>query len=219
MNLTDNEILELSELCSALADGRLDAGQRARLSAMLADSEEARRFYVRHSGLSASLFDYAAEMQTENPDASRKTSRVIQFPVLWLRSALAAAAAIALSAGIWFLTDHDTAEAAVETDAGPVAQITGTSDCEWGGGDLQPGASVAQGRTLELNKGVAEITFDCGARIILQGPAVLDANSAWEAALRKGSLRAVVPAEAVGFRVLNSSVDVVNLGTEFAMTA
>ena len=65
MNFGDDERLELNELCGALVDGTLDAAQRKRLAEMLANSEEARRFYVRAMSLSASLHEYASEMQTE----------------------------------------------------------------------------------------------------------------------------------------------------------
>jgi len=70
MTLRDADILELNELCNALIDGTLNEAQRAALSAWLARSEEARQFYVRVTGLSASLYHYAAEMQTEAPDAA-----------------------------------------------------------------------------------------------------------------------------------------------------
>ena len=53
MNLTDKEILELTELCNALMDGTLTEAQKAQLSEKLAFSEAARQFYVRFTGLSA----------------------------------------------------------------------------------------------------------------------------------------------------------------------
>ncbi|MEY5010168.1 MAG: hypothetical protein RLZZ253_1307, partial [Verrucomicrobiota bacterium] len=62
--MTAEERAELGELCDALVDGRLRAGDRDRLNAILAGSEEARRFYVRSAGLSSSLHEYASEMLT-----------------------------------------------------------------------------------------------------------------------------------------------------------
>src|SRR5690349_2113962 len=69
MNLSDSDILELNELCSAVVDGTLDEKQKAVLSQWLSASPEAREFYVRATGLSASLCHYASEMQTGEPDA------------------------------------------------------------------------------------------------------------------------------------------------------
>ena len=50
MNLTDQEILELTELCNALVDGRSTDVQQTRLAEQLAASEAARQFYVRMNG-------------------------------------------------------------------------------------------------------------------------------------------------------------------------
>ena len=69
MNFSDDDRLQLSELCSALVDDTIDTAQRQRLAEMLATSEDARRFYVRAMSLSASLHEYAGEMQCDAPDA------------------------------------------------------------------------------------------------------------------------------------------------------
>jgi uncharacterized protein (DUF1501 family) len=68
MKLTDREILELNELCNAAVDETLSEAQKARLTRLLQTSEEARRFYIRVLGVSASLYSYAGEMQAEAPD-------------------------------------------------------------------------------------------------------------------------------------------------------
>src|SRR5471032_2697824 len=91
MNLTDREILELNELCGAVVDGTLTEVQRARLARWLGESEEARRFYVRALGQSASLHTYAGEMQAEAPDAPAK--KIIRAARWWF-AALPAAAAL-----------------------------------------------------------------------------------------------------------------------------
>ena len=68
MSLSDQEQLELHALCDALADGVISEAQRSRLERWLASSEEARRGYVRVMALSASLMEYAGDMQAEAPD-------------------------------------------------------------------------------------------------------------------------------------------------------
>ena len=68
MTLSDPDILELNELCNAVVDGTLSERQQASLARWLSTSEEARQFYVRVTGLSASLCHYAGEMQTGEPD-------------------------------------------------------------------------------------------------------------------------------------------------------
>jgi hypothetical protein len=48
---------------------------------------------------------------------------------------------------------------------------------------------------------------------------MFDVKSAWDSVLRLGSLKAYVPSQALGFRVVNSAVEVVDMGTEFSMVA
>ncbi len=208
--MTDNERIELSELCSLLVDAALSDAQHLRLEEMLRSSEEARRFYVRASALSASLFHYAGEMQSE-------PSHVIP-PPQWRRWAapLAAAAVLALGLliGRFFIgekVDDDVAET--------IAHLSGAKDCQWVGAAPQTGDEFTRGQRLELKAGFAEITFDSGAQLVLEGPATLDLRSAWEAGLQRGTVKASVPTEAIGFRLANAEVEVVDLGTEFSMTA
>lgn len=213
MNLSDREILELNELCGGVVDGTLTEVQHARLASWLGQSEAARRCYVRALGQSASLHTYAAEMQLEAPDAPLRTRTIVQFPQ-WSVAVLAAAAALAL--GLW-LYFRPTAADTAASDL--VARLSGSKNSQWATGALKPGDRIRRSQRLELSAGLAEITFDSGARVVLEGPASLDVNSAWDGTLRHGTLKASVPPEAVGFRISNSAVDVVDLGTEFTMIA
>lgn len=218
MNLSDREILELNELCGAVVDGTLTEAQRARLTAMLRESEAARRHYVRALGQSASLHTYAAEMHAEAPDARAPETKLLRTIFSWGGPALATAAAIAL--GVWFLPR--LAPAGEKNDAPPiesVARLTGAKNAQWAVAAFAPGARLAKSQRLELTAGLAEITFDSGARVVLEGPTVLHLDSAWNGTLRRGTLKASVPPEAVGFRISNPAVDVVDLGTEFTMIA
>ena len=214
MNLTDQEILELNDLCNAVVDGTLTEAQRTRLSGWLTRSEEARRFYVRAIGLSASLFHYSSEMQAEAPDARRAPAH---FPGWWIWGTIAATAAAALVA----IALRPAAGTGGQPPNEFVACLTGSSHARWADGTpaLQPGDHLRKGQRLELAAGFAEVTFDSGAQLVLEGPASLGVDSAWDATLRRGALKASVPHEAIGFRVSNPSVGVVDLGTEFAMVA
>lgn len=224
MNLTDAEILELHELCSALADDRLSPVQGQRLQDLLAQSPEARTIYFQSVALSNSLAEYAGEMQADVTPSMPKKARNSRWPAL----SLAAAAALVLGL---FLRPHfhpsaDTLSPREEVADGElqtgtlVARVTGTKNCTWKGAtQLQAGDAVHRGQQLELNQGTAEITFDCGAQVVLDGPAVLSVESAWEAILRSGGLKATVDPQAAGFRVRHSSVEVLDLGTEFSIVA
>ena len=209
--MNDNERVELNELCSALMDGTLTDAQRARMEEMLLASEEARRFYVRTMALSASLIGYTGEMQTPEP------TNIIR-PSQWRRwiSPLAAAAIVLI--GVWIGRSFIGGKNGAADDGDEmVAHLSGGKDCQWV--STTPGDELAPGQRLALKSGFAEITFDSGAQLVLEGPATLDVRSAWEAELQSGTVKANVPQEAIGFTLTNVAVQVVDLGTEFSMTA
>lgn len=208
--MTDAETLELTELCNALADDRLSEAQRARLNEVLAASEEARVFYVRFAGLNASLCDYAGEAQTEAPAPPKP--KVIRHPMAWWAGIGAIAASIVIALN---LSPKPTTE-----EPPSVAWLTGAKDARWSDASgPQPGDAIERGRHLELQSGLAEVTFDSGARVVLEGPASLDVDSAWAASLKSGALTASAPSEAAGFRVANPAVAVTHLGGDVRIEA
>lgn len=209
--MNDAEILELTELCNALADERLTAAQRTRLNETLAASEEARRFYVRFAGINASLCDYASESQAEAPAPPKP--KLIRHPMAWWAGIGALAAGIAV-----LLFVHSGEKPAADPPS--VAWLTGAKDAHWSEpSGPQPGDALEQGRRLDLESGVAEVTFDSGARVVLEGPASLQVDSAWAASLQSGTVTASAPTEAAGFRVANSAVAVTNLGGDVHIVA
>src|ERR1700722_11736999 len=169
MNLSDKEVLELTELCGAVVDGRITETQKARLSQWLATSAEAREFYVRALGLSASLYTYASEMQVEAPDLPKRAPNIITVAFRWGFGSLAAAAVVVFM--LWFAERSKLSEATAAPKADEfVAQMTGTKNCRWGtnGASVRAGENLRKGQRLELLSGLAEITFDSGAQVVME---------------------------------------------------
>jgi len=216
--LSDKEILELNELCNALVDVRLTEAQRARLSEWLARSEEARQFYIRAMSLSASLCHYASETHADQPDIVSAPARA-ERSWLWWIAPVAAAACLAIV--VWLFNRESPSGNVVELRPDEVvARLSASRQCEWEvGASPAPGDGLRRGQLLKLAKGFAEITFDSGAQVVLEGPAALEISSAWDTTLRRGVLKASVPPEAIGFSINNEAVEVVDLGTEFTMIA
>ncbi len=100
-----------------------------------------------------------------------------------------------------------------------VARLTGQRDCVWEKDTIGPApdSHLALGRKLELASGLIEITFDRGARVVVEGPATLGVISAAGLSMDLGQLRALVPARAVGFQVTTPTVTITDLGTEFGL--
>jgi hypothetical protein len=72
---------------------------------------------------------------------------------------------------------------------------------------------------LRLAEGLATITFDNGARVMLEAPADLELVSAKRCVLHQGMLVARVSPAAIGFTVETSAAKLVDLGTEFGVSA
>jgi len=80
------------------------------------------------------------------------------------------------------------------------------------------GSKLFVGQSLYLNGGVAEIYFDNGAEIILQGPAVIKIQTPSATELAFGKLVGHCPVEgAKGFAVHTPWGEVVDIGTEFGV--
>lgn len=102
-----------------------------------------------------------------------------------------------------------------------VARITGTHNCVWRdpSSGVGYGSLLDAGQRIELDEGLAEITFSDGATVLLEGPATFDVNASDKVALRSGRLAAVVPERARGFRIHTQTLDVFDVGTEFGLMA
>lgn len=111
-----------------------------------------------------------------------------------------------------------TSEIVQPQRASYVAILSEAKQCEWVSSGLAPsrGQSLPAGE-LELKAGVAEIAFNDGARVVLEGPARMSLESPHLGYLHHGKLVARVPHRAIGFTVETATATVVDLGTEFAM--
>jgi hypothetical protein len=72
-----------------------------------------------------------------------------------------------------------------------VGRITGMADCKWNGMTAKS-RNVALGNKYELASGLMEITYDTGAKVILQGPATYEVESKNGGILSVGKLTARV---------------------------
>jgi FecR protein len=107
----------------------------------------------------------------------------------------------------------------VDAPSRNVAWLINAQDCLWAADDADtPGRDMKVGKVLRLERGLAEVEFDRGARVILKGPAALELLSDNEARLLSGSMTAKVPVPAHGFTVYSPQGKVVDLGTEFGVS-
>jgi ferric-dicitrate binding protein FerR (iron transport regulator) len=131
----------------------------------------------------------------------------------WL--SIAAGLLLAVAAGWWLLRMGIAWQPPEDESA--IAWLVNAQDCSWAGAG--PMGNLQAGRILEIQRGLAEIHFQCGARVILEGPSVLELLSSKSARLASGKLTARVPVEAIGFEVLSPEGKVIDRGTEFGVVS
>jgi hypothetical protein len=223
----------VDDYCSGLID---EAGLR-RLETILLDSEAARRHFVayfhHHTEMQFAIrAGHAAEQALERlAAATRPAGRGSRRPRPWLRrphaqwwmgTAVGVAVTAVVLGTLWMSRPIRRvfwgAEPSASEPSGNIAWLVNAQDCRWAGKDQEPGRDMRSGKTLELERGLAEIEFERGARVILQGPAGLELVSGTMARLRYGTLTARVPERAKGFTVLSPHGKVVDMGTEFGLS-
>jgi hypothetical protein len=149
--------------------------------------------------------------------------------------AWAAIAGTVLAVGAWLLMDRlkqvemspaNQMAAATMIDAKPdergplvAATLTQIVDGVWAPGApvLHHGQLLHVGDRVALASGMAKITFDCGAEVVLQGPCDFWLHTPMVGYLGSGRITANVPRRAFSFAILSPQVDMVDLGTSFGV--
>jgi hypothetical protein len=99
-----------------------------------------------------------------------------------------------------------------------VAAVTDVMDAKWAEGyQIPPDDTELHPGRMSLIKGFAEITFDGGARVVVQGPAEVELETISQMFLHKGKLWSYVPESALGFTVRTPGATIVDYGTEFGV--
>ena len=107
------------------------------------------------------------------------------------------------------------------TDADETAAtLTQLSAPEWKRGAKQYhyGEQLANGSRIALTAGMAKLTFECGAEVMLEGPCDFIVRDEMVGILRQGKIAANVPRRAFAFAILSPGVDFVDLGTSFGIS-
>jgi hypothetical protein len=96
------------------------------------------------------------------------------------------------------------------------ARLVSATDCNWIGNVPTVGSHFTA-QTLALRSGSALIEFGKGAQVVIEGPCEFAIQTMDRGYLRRGSLVARVPQQAIGFTVETPTAKIVDLGTEFGV--
>ncbi|MEO0445872.1 MAG: DNRLRE domain-containing protein [Verrucomicrobiota bacterium] len=206
-----DERQQLLQWSSGQIDGSLTPKERDQLEQLLQQDQEARRTYTDFLHLHATLhWSGVGDQIPETLPTAADTSPLLQRPfVLAL-----AAAVVALLMIIGTLSLH------LSGSPDPTfAVMKETKAARWESGNLPTsrGARLGPG-ILRLAEGLATLEFDSGASLSLEAPAVLEILDGMHCLLNQGTIVADIPEEAIGFTVRTPTANVVDYGTNFAVT-
>jgi len=242
-------VAPLDHLVGLLCEDQLSDSQAAELRALLADEPGARRRFCEHMALQAALPTVCEQISRTRAPATPRTRWRSAYVFAGIAAAavtLAALLVIVPSSGLWLDRNPErtpTAEASItatsqqateSSDKPPawkepaervaldqsVAMLTRAPGARWAkdsasplaGGYLTPGG-------YRLLGGKAQIEFYCGAVVVLEDRVDFEIVSSTRAVLRRGFLSAHVPPAAEGFTIGAARMDVVDMGTDFALKA
>jgi hypothetical protein len=233
MNDTDGEFDELGQLAAALCDDEITPEQAARLEQLAGQSDTACRYVLEYLQLHGELCwefsrgaEPAATGKGEVQSPRNKSRWTIRRSLL--SAAIAASLLVAIGLGVVALYRGPKAGGAPQPQPACVARLGTTRGAQWAGarpseaepskaGPSQDAGTLAAGQTLVLRQGLAEVLFESGAVMILQGPADFELQSPTSGLLAQGRLTARVPPRAVGFTICTPGATIVDRGTEFAV--
>src|SRR5262249_9177062 len=121
--------------------------------------------------------DLQEDQETRRPgdqETKRHTLLVSWSPGLLVSSlrrclaprGLATAAGLLLAVGVswWFVGEREVAGRQPA-----IAWLVNAQNCQWA--EEEPAGDMRAGKVLKLERGLAEIRFQCGARVVLESPA------------------------------------------------
>lgn len=199
----------MNDLLRKLSDGSLTVEEARELNDHLRGNPEACEVYMNHITLEAQL-----EREFGVTHQASSMTKVIESRVLarsrpwWIKTALAAAAAIVLAFFLWPQAGSGT----------PVATVLLSEDCVWkSSSGIAEGSRLSAGQ-LQLASGMAILRFDGGAEAVLRGETTLELQTAMQARLLSGEVVIRAEGDAAGFKLLTPASELTDLGTEFAVS-
>lgn len=231
----------LGDLCN----GTLDDRESDWLAGQLRESAEVRNLYVdymsMHAGISSeiALLDpvvmeaaFGDEFPTDSLASVPRDPEAQAASMAFGRSWLAIAASLLfvfllgglLSRAMITPEGSGSLHASGSSDLPSIARITSTQDCRWGhvssdsgSSDIGYGSKLYAGQTIQLREGLAEITFEDGATMLLESPAKVFFESDEQIEILEGRLAARIPPESRRLSIQTKTLDLRNVDAEFGL--
>lgn len=211
---------EQENLLQQFVDGSLEEADCERVLELLKNNPEAFESFCEYAELDAGL-QYLSSGSARLADGHRSLNLVPHDGGRMLRTRLiavfSAAAAVLVAAWVLYLTMAPEPKPVLAFRSAPESRFqishAGAGDEAPAPGTLQPGSR------LVLDQGSVELTFASGVRAVIEGPADLTLVEEARLHLTEGRGFFDVPPAAIGFAVHTAELEVIDLGTEFAVLA
>lgn len=188
------------------------------------------QFATRSPALRQEIFNKPVASKSTGSNRVKNALAMVRLDGLRIGSFAVAALVIgAISIAVW-RSGRQPADVAVSppspaatnpTDTQPLrfATLTQLIDAVWmhDAPHFHHGEQLVKGSRIALQTGMAKVTFDCGAEIVLEGPCDFVARNPMVGYLKSGKITADVPRRAFAFAILSPKVDFVDLGTSFGL--
>ncbi len=135
------------------------------------------------------------------------------------RSLMGLAAAVLVGLFAWWSASY-WREIPAERQPRPIARLAESDNAHWLGDDGPiVGHEFVEGDSVYLTKGHARISMSSGAEVVLRSPCFVTLAAADRVQLEEGVVTAQVAEWGRGFTVATAAMNVVDLGTKFAVAA
>ncbi len=220
---------EIGTTIDRCIDGVASPEEFAALSCELEANADARSLHLRLAWLNATLatrMEYAADQPNDvrgaaplylAPEQLVKTPLPARAVMLLFRNRRLAAVGVGMI-GIALLVRH--APWIIRRGPSEIGVVTGAASAHPSGAKKgwRVGQPIHRG-WCSLETGALELTLNNGVRMTFEGPGEIEIFSPMRASMHAGRVVVRVPHEATGFQLETPSVNVVDVGTEFAATA
>ena len=207
---------ETEALINAYQNGTASKGETEMLEKRLLEDAALRDHFSSLMNLDAALREEAEQSDLFEAPQVPQTRK---FPSSFI--AIAAAIAVLLTLNLTYLVKNSSSgQATVNVEEkeplqSGLALVTGVVDVH-GDSTFAEGQTLEKGR-LSFESGILQVDFFSGATLIFEGPAEVNLIDSMNIECRRGKIRARVSEQARGFKIRTSDLDVVDLGTEFAL--
>jgi hypothetical protein len=237
----------IHDFAVAGANNELTEGRWSDFERLLQENDEAYRLYIQYmvqSDLLRAVMDAMPDEDIPAPDAicvepqeaaaptypvffrSTLTYFSDGMPLAYLLATVITALGLLVMGLVHVSGTDEVAERSATPAIGPatnyVGRITGAVDCRW-----REGSRVSLGQKCELPSGLLEITYNTGAKVILQGPVnyLVESNGGFlsigklTGKLEKKDKVSVHPSSFIlhPFSIRTPTATVTDLGTEFGV--